>query len=280
MRREIVPLVEGDLSPATAAHDRRRPGPDDAPYPRLLEHLSTYVDAASGAIARRRRPTVPAAASARRRSSTSSRRAPAIDRVRTAVELGCSVGRVVAELAAGAGIEVSSASPSTSARSAARAASSRAIASHTTVAPPAVTTRPRTSRPAIAPSPPERVTWVCGDALDPPLLPGAFGRVVALNVVDSVSTPRQLLAVLDGLCAPGGEIILASPYAWQTGIVAETERIGGADPAADVTAILRDGAGLAGSYVIEDEAELPWTLRRDARSAATYCIHYVRARRR
>jgi hypothetical protein len=42
--------------------------------------------------------------------------------------------------------------------------------------------------------------------------------------------------------------------------------------------MLRDGE-LGARFEIEDEAELPWTLRRDARSAVAYCIHYVRARK-
>jgi 2-polyprenyl-3-methyl-5-hydroxy-6-metoxy-1,4-benzoquinol methylase len=111
-----------------------------------------------------------------------------------------------------------------------------------------------------------------------------FGRVVALNLLDSVASPRQLLAVLDGLCQPGGEIVVSSPYAWQSSVMADHERLGwcatdAADPAAELTALLRAGTGLAARYEIEDEAELPWTLRRDARGAASYSIHYLRARK-
>jgi hypothetical protein len=106
-----------------------------------------------------------------------------------------------------------------------------------------------------------------------------YGRVVALNLVDSVRQPRQLLSVVDGLCAPGGELILTSPYSWQSSVVDEAERFGGDDPAAALTAILTTGSGLGAPYTIEDTDELPWTLRRDARSAATYRIHYVRARK-
>jgi 2-polyprenyl-3-methyl-5-hydroxy-6-metoxy-1,4-benzoquinol methylase len=120
---------------------------------------------------------------------------------------------------------------------------------------------------------------VCADALDPPLLPGAFDRVVALNLLDSVAHPRQLLSVIDGLCAPGGEILLSSPYAWQSSVMHDHERIGGANPAAAVTAILRDGAGLRAAYRIEEDSEISWTLRRDARSSVTYRTHYVRARK-
>jgi SAM-dependent methyltransferase len=118
----------------------------------------------------------------------------------------------------------------------------------------------------------DNVTLACGDALDPPLIPGHYNRVVALNLLDSVRNPYQLLAVVDTLCAPGGEVILASPYSWQSSVVDEAHRFGGADPAAALREYL-------GRYQIEDEAELPWTLRRDARSAATYCIHYLRARK-
>jgi hypothetical protein len=57
------------------------------------------------------------------------------------------------------------------------------------------------------------------------------------------------------------------------------ERIGGADPEVDVCAILRDGRDLGARYRIEDEADVAWTLRRDARSTVSYRVHFVRARK-
>ena len=107
----------------------------------------------------------------------------------------------------------------------------------------------------------------------------AFERVVALNVLDAVASPPQVVAVADGLCAPGGEIILASPYAWQAGIVADEHRFGGDDPAGALRRRLVEGDALEARYTIEDEAELPWTLRRDARSAVVYSVHWLRARK-
>jgi 2-polyprenyl-3-methyl-5-hydroxy-6-metoxy-1,4-benzoquinol methylase len=106
-----------------------------------------------------------------------------------------------------------------------------------------------------------------------------FDRVVALNLLDSVASPRQLLSVLDGLCRPGGELIVSSPYAWQSSVMADAERLGGHDPAGALAALLQSGSELAARYEIEDEADLPWTLRRDARSCASYSIHYLRARK-
>ncbi len=110
-------------------------------------------------------------------------------------------------------------------------------------------------------------------------MPGSFDRVVALNVLDAVTSPPQLVAVADGLCAPGGEVILSSPYAWQSGIVADEHRFGGADPAAALRRRLVEGDALEARYTVEDEGEVPWTLRRGARAAVVYSTHWLRARK-
>ena len=106
-----------------------------------------------------------------------------------------------------------------------------------------------------------------------------FGRIVALNLLDSVKSPRALLHHIHQLAQPRAEILLASPYAWQSTVVNDEERFGGADPATALREILQTGAGLSMGYAIVDEAELPWTLRRDARSTVTYQTHYLRARK-
>jgi hypothetical protein len=59
----------------------------------------------------------------------------------------------------------------------------------------------------------------------------------------------------------------------------DSERIGTADPAAEVTRIFREGIELTAPYTIEEECDLVWTLRRDARSTVTYRTHYLRARK-
>jgi hypothetical protein len=101
--------------------------------------------------------------------------------------------------------------------------------------------------------------------------------VVALNLLDSVADPMQLLLVVDGLCAPGGEIILASPFAWQSAITPAPRQLGGADPAADLGALLAAGRGLGSRDELRETAELAWTLRKDARSAVAYRTFYLRA---
>jgi SAM-dependent methyltransferase len=266
---DIVGVVERDLAPEVAAL-LAAPGPDDAPYARHLEHQSIYMDAHWGDRAEPP-PDGPGANGTAAVFAKLAERAS--QRVALAVELGCATGRGLVELARGAdhvvGVDVQHASL----RRARRLLAGESVAYARRVAG-------RNYRAAVATGlRAGNVTLVCGDALDPPLIAGMYQRVVALNLLDAVRSPRQLLAVVDGLCARGGEIVLASPYAWQSAFVDEHERIGGADPASAVRAILTSGDGLGSPYQIEDEADLPWTLRRDARSAATYCIHYVRARK-
>jgi SAM-dependent methyltransferase len=232
---EGVPIVGVDISAQSAQ------GPQ-------LEHVSIYMDAHWAA------------------GSAFVDKIAALPHVPLAVELGCSAGRIVHELCARSdhvvGLEMNVGTIQLARRmldGEEVAYERRVVGSHYTPA------RAHTARV-------DNVTLVCADALDPPLVPKSYDRVVALNLLDSVPRPRQLLLVIDGLCVPGGEIIVSSPYAWQDGIVEEAERLGGADPAAALRAHLA-------SYEILDEAEIPWTLRRDARTEVSYRVHYLRARK-
>ncbi len=261
LERFGIGVVERDL-PAMTQGLLAGAGPDDAPYPRLVEHLSTYIeahwadDAGMAAVA----------------DKLAER---AAERVGSAVELGCSVGRGLYELARGAahvvGIDVQLASL----RRARRLLAGEPLEYARRMVGRCYEPARVEARPPVDAA----FSFVCADAMDPPLVPGSFDRVVALNVLDAVSSPPHLVAVADALCAPGGELILASPYAWQSGIVAEEHRFGGADPAGDLRRRLVEGEALEARYTIEDEAELPWSLRRDSRSAVMYRVHWMRARK-
>jgi SAM-dependent methyltransferase/uncharacterized protein YbaR (Trm112 family) len=263
VRNEIASIVERDLTSEVQAL-LAEGGPDDAPYARMVEHLSIYLDAHWGD----RAAPPPDGAGFGMESLVTRIRARATERVATAVDLGCSVGRVTAELARGADTVVGVDLHFGSLRRARRLLAGERVAYNRRVVG-------RYYREATIAGEAHAGTHViCADALDPPLAPAAFGRVVALNLIDSVRHPLQLLTVMDGLCARGGEIILSSPYAWQSHVMEEDERFGGADPAADLVARLRE------RYDIEEEAEVPWALRRDARGVVSYRAHYVRARKR
>lgn len=265
--------VERDLAPEVAAV-LAAPGPDDAPLPRQLEHLSIYLDAHWGDRASPP-PDGPGGGLA---SAAMVERIATLPRVPTAIELGCSTGRVVAELARSADHVLGLDSSFASLRRA------RALLGGERVRYPRRIAGRHYAPAAIEPGdlavPADRRTLVCGDALDPPLLPLSADRVVALNMIDAVPNPMQLLLVVDGLCAFGGEIVLASPFAWQSAIIPDAHRPFGADPASDLADLLEHGRGLGARYEILERADLPWVLRRDARSAVSYRTHYLRARKR
>ena len=269
LRNEIATVVERDLAPEVAAL-LVEPGPDEAPYARLLDHLSVYLDAHWGDRA------TPAEGYGGQ-SLVDRIAARASERVELAVELGCSAGRIVAELAAGADhvvgldLQFGIVRRARQLLDGERLAFGRRMAGRH-YAPVAIT-------PGDRAVPESRRTLICGDALDPPLIPGMFGRVVALNLLDSVSHPRRLLSVIDGLCARGGEVILSSPYSWQSNVLHDDEPFGGDDPAAELVRILCTGERLGARYAIEEEADVAWPLRRDARSTVSYRTHFVRARK-
>ena len=55
---------------------------------------------------------------------------------------------------------------------------------------------------------------VVGDAQDPPFAPESFSAVCLLNLLDCVPNPLLVLAWADALLVPGGELLLAMPFAW------------------------------------------------------------------
>ena len=245
------------------------PGPDDAPYPRSLEHLSIYVDAHWGD---RAEPAAGYASEAlvARLAERASVRVP------LAVKLGCSAGRMLAERARGADHVVGVDLRHGVLRRAHRLLAGEPVAYARRVAGRHYTTA--VARAGDRAIPAERRTLVCGDALDPPLIPGVYGRVVALNLLDVVRQPRQLLTVIDALCARGGgEVIIVRRTRGSP--VMSTRMRGSVAPIRQLPCAPCSITACRRRYTIEDEAELPWALRRDARSAATYCIHYLRARK-
>ncbi|MCU1278938.1 MAG: hypothetical protein JWM53_2484 [bacterium] len=277
--RRRYPIVDG--LPVIAADPdahRARWGAelvDEANEPETLaEHLSIYLDAQWGD--RASPPPDGPGGSFGMDALARKLAARAVEPVDSAVELGCGVGRGLYELARGAARVVGVDAQLAGLRRAQQLLDGRSLDYGRRVVG-----RHYLRARIEAPPPPATSAFalVCADAMDPPLVPGTFDRVVALNLLDVVAAPPQIVAVADGLCAPGGELILSSPYAWQSGVVADEHRFGGADPAAALRRRLVDGEALEARYVIEDECELSWTLRRDARSAVAYRVHWLRARK-
>ncbi len=265
---ELLALTAAPLEPELLAL-LAAPGPDDAPLPHQLESLGAYLDASWGDCAT---PPPDGPAPAFGFAELAGRLLARLEApVPRALELGCGTGRGLACLSRGASLVVGIDRSPAALRLAARilrgdeARYPRRMIGRTYA--------PASIRAGGQQAPGAQL--ICADVLEPPLAPGGFERVAALNLLDAVSAPRALLHQLHHLCASAGELLLCAPYSWRSGVTLEAERLGGSDPAAAVRAEL---AQLG--WTIEDEAErVPWLLRRDARAASHYQVHWLRARK-
>jgi SAM-dependent methyltransferase/uncharacterized protein YbaR (Trm112 family) len=263
------PTARAAMSIETLAH-LAASSSADAPLPKLLERLSTYLDASWGDCAEPAPALVGDPLFPRLGAAPLLERLEALPPVEQTVELGAGCGR--------AAFALSSRSSRTLALDLDPAALLCAQALGT--GQPLRALRrvggrsfvPVTLHPT---APARNLHFIVGDALDPPLAPGGFDRAAALHLLDNVPDPAQLLTVLDGLLRPGGELLLATPYAWSAGLTDESRQL---DPDT-LRRRLLEGQELSCTYALVDETELSWTLRRDARSAVRYGVHYLRARK-
>ncbi len=134
----------------------------------------------------------------------------------------------------------------------------------------------------------ERVDfWAC-DAAALPFAAAGAGLVLALNLLDCVADPHRLLTAMAAALAPGGVLLLASPFDWSTRATPVEGWIGGhsqrgegqgaAEPL--LRALLTPGAhplAVAGLDVI-GTADCAWQTRLHDRSAVSYRSHLVAAR--
>jgi SAM-dependent methyltransferase/uncharacterized protein YbaR (Trm112 family) len=124
--------------------------------------------------------------------------------------------------------------------------------------------------------------WGC-DATALPFREGSFAAIVALNVLDCVPSPYDLLAALPRLLAPGGKALLTCPYDWSPGATPVEAWIGGhsqrgptqgaSEPA--LRALLTPGAhpsAISGLRIVAEEESVPWRVRLHERSAVFYRV--------
>ncbi len=126
----------------------------------------------------------------------------------------------------------------------------------------------------------ERVDfWAC-DAAALPFAPGRAGLVAALNLLDCVPDPAGFLHAAGGMLAPGGALLLATPFDWASRATPAEHWIGGhsqrgegagaAEPL--LRSLLTDGAharSVAGLTVV-GAGNVAWHTRLHDRSAVLY----------
>ena len=132
----------------------------------------------------------------------------------------------------------------------------------------------------------ESVDFWGADATALPFREGTFAAIVALNVLDCVGSPYDLLAALPRLLAPGGKALLTCPYDWSPGATPVEAWIGGhsqrgpargaSEPA--LRALLTPGAhpaAIAGLRIVAEEEAVPWRVRLHDRSTVEYRVDLV-----
>ena len=130
--------------------------------------------------------------------------------------------------------------------------------------------------------------WAC-DALALPFEPHRFGLAAALNVLDCVASPRDLLQGLSRVLTPGGDLILSTPYDWSPAATPLECWIGGhsqrgptrGDPEPFLRTLLTPGAhplAVPGLSLVGECESVPWQVRLHARSRVHYRSHLVALR--
>ena len=119
--------------------------------------------------------------------------------------------------------------------------------------------------------------WVC-DALALPLQDGTLSAAVALNVLDCVTAPYQMLAELGRTVRPGGDVLLSTPFDWSPRATPVEAWIGGHSQRGPggglcepfLRALMGGGHPQAVNMHLHAEAEHPWHVRLHDRSTMLY----------
>jgi len=124
--------------------------------------------------------------------------------------------------------------------------------------------------PGAAPDPTEALLFAVADLLRPPLAAGSVAGALALNLLDNVPAPSDLLSRLAELLRPGALLLLSTPLCWNESITPSH-----AWPLTEE----RDEQALATAWgdfvVLEPPRELRWVLRKHAREYAVFNAHTV-----
>jgi SAM-dependent methyltransferase len=118
------------------------------------------------------------------------------------------------------------------------------------------------------------IRLVQGNLYRAPFEPEAHPLVAALSLLDVLPDPAAGLDALGALVAPGGLLLIASPYQWEASVTPPDRWW--PEPAGHLRAALA-----ARGFVLLEEAEaLPWVIPSHDRLAHCYSLHAVLARRR
>ncbi len=108
-----------------------------------------------------------------------------------------------------------------------------------------------------------RVAFSVGDAMSLPANMGSFDVVVAANLLCRLPDPGQFLKSLPALLAPGGQLLLTTPFSWLEEYTPEENWLGGKPGAPASFEVL--SSILASSFALDHVVEIPFLIREHAR---------------
>jgi SAM-dependent methyltransferase/uncharacterized protein YbaR (Trm112 family) len=203
------------------------------------------------------------------------------------VDLGCSVGGISFELAQRTGRLVLGVDVNLSMLRLAQSALQRGVVHYPRKRTGVV--YDRRSVPLNFPQAEQVDFWACDVAMLP-FAPETFACATALNLIDCVRAPRDVLAETARTLRAGAPVVVTTPYdwspvatpieAWLGGHSQRSPGRGSSEPI--LRALLTPGLHAAGVHTLAIEAEeenVPWHVRLHDRSAVQYSAHVVVARK-
>jgi len=141
----------------------------------------------------------------------------------------------------------------------------------------------RSEHPADLPGRAASDFWAA-DAADLPFADATFALAASLNLLDCVASPRDALAELARVLAPGGLALVTTPYDWSPGATPFEQWLGGHSQRGEAAgasepvlrALVTPGAhpaGVPGLAIVAEADSLPWRLRLHERSTMEYRVH-------
>ncbi|KAH3858737.1 uncharacterized protein LOC127871671 [Dreissena polymorpha] len=111
-----------------------------------------------------------------------------------------------------------------------------------------------------------KTSFIQGDACNLPTNLGTFGCVLAANLICRLHLPFNFLDRMAGLVAPGGILVITSPYTWMEQFTDKSTWLGGYQNEAgnEVTGFDTLKKSLGGDFYIVEDIEMPFFIRETA----------------
>lgn len=121
------------------------------------------------------------------------------------------------------------------------------------------------------------------DAMALPFRAGAFALATAINLVDSIAGPTEVVAEIARVLVPGGGAVFATPHDWTQNAAEPARWMGGHSQRGPLGGaaepVLTATLGQHGLAPVAEQSGLPWRLRLHDRAVMHYDLHLVACRR-